>query len=239
MSKKTATPDAWDDDWESLADKADDNTADKVAEPVKLSKAEIKAKHAEAQRKLWKSADNPEPMLFLEAQKTLPVQPTFKQPVKLLSRKPSPQVLSRETGMAGLGLDDGDDSEEERRRKAEESFAERKARAEKERAEKQRKYAEAREKYFPSPAPSSADSRGSSPHRPTRGRGRGRSGRDAPRSSNQQSPARSASNTAGRSMPGTPNIMQHIVREPRGPQATGRGGRGFVTRGGPSGPASQ
>ena len=57
MSKKSAVPDAWDDDWESQADKADAAAvAAKADEEVKISKAERLAKHAETNRKLWESA---------------------------------------------------------------------------------------------------------------------------------------------------------------------------------------
>ncbi len=57
MSKKAAIPDAWDDDWESQADKADAITeTPKVEEPVKVSKAERLAKHAEINKKIWEDA---------------------------------------------------------------------------------------------------------------------------------------------------------------------------------------
>lgn len=57
MSKKTAIPDAWDDDWESTADKDDVVAASKkVEEEVKISKAERLAKHAETNKKIWESA---------------------------------------------------------------------------------------------------------------------------------------------------------------------------------------
>jgi len=57
MSKKCAVPDAWDDDWESQADKADAAAAAaKVEEEVKVTKAERLARHAETNRKLWESA---------------------------------------------------------------------------------------------------------------------------------------------------------------------------------------
>lgn len=59
MSKKSVVPDAWDDDWESQADKADPAVASATAkadEEVKVSKAERLAKHAETNRKLWESA---------------------------------------------------------------------------------------------------------------------------------------------------------------------------------------
>lgn len=168
----------------------------------------------------------------------------------MLARKPSPQVLSR--NMGGLNLDD-DDSEEERQKKAAADFEERKLRAQKERVEKERKYAEARERIFGSPAASATDdSRSNSPSKATRGKGRGRGGRDSqPRSSNEQSPARAPAparqlfdptyaakpgsvyiqkKEAGTSRPTTPSTQEKPVRQPQGP-ARG-GGRGFAPRGG-------
>lgn len=57
MSKKNAVPDAWEDDWESQADKADAVAAPaKAEEPVKISKAERLAQHAETNKKIWESA---------------------------------------------------------------------------------------------------------------------------------------------------------------------------------------
>ena len=57
MGKKSAIPDAWDDDWEAQADKADAvaelATAEKEA---KISKAERLAQHAETNKKIWESA---------------------------------------------------------------------------------------------------------------------------------------------------------------------------------------
>ncbi|KAF2791153.1 hypothetical protein K505DRAFT_364070 [Melanomma pulvis-pyrius CBS 109.77] len=249
MSKKDAVADAWDDDWESLADKQEDvDVTSKPNVEVKLSKAERKAKHAELNRQIWESAENPEPLLFLEARENVPLKTAFKPNVTVLARKP-PQVLSRNgatSGMAGLSLDDDDDSEEERRKKNEASFEERKAQAQKERAEKERRYAEARERLFGSPA-ASESSRGTSPNKSTRGKGRGRGGREnQTRSSNEQSPARTASTgrqlydpsyspmpnsvyiqkkESSGSRPGTPS-MEKPIREPRGP-----GGQNFASRG--------
>jgi hypothetical protein len=223
--------------------------------PVKLTKAERRAQHAEFNRQIWESAENPEPMLFLEARNMVPVPPTFKPAMKVLARKP-PQLLSRNgaaAGMAGLSLDD-DDSDEERRKKNEAEFEERKVRAQKERAEKERRYAEAREKIFGS-SQVSDESRGVSPNKAGRGgKGRGRGGRDSQNRCNEQSPARPQGATrqlyepsyspkpgsvyvqkkeSSVSRPGTPNAngVEKPIREPRGPQAVGRGGRGFASRG--------
>lgn len=57
MNKKAAIPDAWDDDWESQADKADAEVENANGEEqVKVSKAERLAKHAETNKKIWESA---------------------------------------------------------------------------------------------------------------------------------------------------------------------------------------
>lgn len=57
MSGKTAIPDAWDDDWESQADKTDAAAEiAKAEEEVKISKAERLARHDASMRKVWESA---------------------------------------------------------------------------------------------------------------------------------------------------------------------------------------
>lgn len=195
-------------------------------------------------------SENPDPQWYPEARNPVPVQAPFKPKVTMLARKPAPQVLSR--NMAGLNIDD-DDSEEERRKKAAEDFEERKQRAQKERAEKERKYAEARERIFGSPA-ASEGSRSNSPNKATRGKGKGRGGRDSqPRSSNEQSPARAPAPAPARqlydpiyalkpssvyiqkkdangSRPGTPGGLEKPIRQPQGPAKDG--GRGFGSRSG-------
>ena len=197
-------------------------------------------------------------MHFLEA-RDVPLKSTFKPGVTVLSRKPPPKVLSRDgatSGMAGLRLDDDEDSEEEARKKSELAFAERQAKAQREREEKQRKYKEVREKLFGA-SPSDETQGRASPTRPSRGKGKGRGGRDSqPSSSNDQSPARGGNQKrqlydpeysvkpnstyiqkkeATDSRPETPNEGQPI-REPRGPSVSGRGGNGFAPRGNHTGP---
>lgn len=75
MPPKSAVPDAWDDDWESLADvrstpcvqpdldeliqlqkQENSSPQEPHQEPQKISRAERKAQHAEANRQLWESA---------------------------------------------------------------------------------------------------------------------------------------------------------------------------------------
>ncbi|KAF2199940.1 hypothetical protein GQ43DRAFT_490571 [Delitschia confertaspora ATCC 74209] len=266
MSKK-AVPDAWEDDWESLADVYKITETEEPKPNKKLSKAERKAQHAELNRKIWESAENPEPLLFLQARNDVPLQSAFKPGVTLLSRKPPPQVLSRSTtsGIAGLTLEDDDDnSEEERRKKKEEYAAERKAKLQREREEKERRYAEVRQRLFGTPTSTSEDNSdraSASPNRQGRGKGKGRGGRESqPRSSNEQSPAESMNSNSrrqlydptysakpnsvyvqrqesGNNRPSTSKQPSQVIREPRGPEVSGRGGNGFASRGGRNGPA--
>lgn len=54
MGKKTAVPNAWDDDWETQADKEEVEAPPK--EEVQTSRAERLAQHAETNKQLWQSA---------------------------------------------------------------------------------------------------------------------------------------------------------------------------------------
>jgi hypothetical protein len=161
----------------------------------------------------------------------------------LLSRKP--------IAKNGAGADD-DDSEEEARKKREASFEERKKKAALEREEKVRKYAEARERIMGSSTPASpaANSRESSQgreNRKTRG-GKQHSNMNSRPTSAGQSPARQLSGSAQvfdpedmgrrlglrREMASTPKEGEPM-RQPRGPDSSGRGGFGFAARNGPFG----
>ncbi|KAF2145362.1 uncharacterized protein K452DRAFT_220860 [Aplosporella prunicola CBS 121167] len=244
-SRNNPVPDAWDDDWESMADKQP--AAPPEPEPArKISKAERRVQHAQFNKQLWEQAETPaETPLFLQAQGQVPLANDIKPAVKLLTRKPPPSVLAR---------DDGDDSEEETRKKTERDFAERQAKAAREREEKQRKYAEVRERLFgsPVPAPESSQERSSSPrnaqgNRNSRGKGRGRAP-DGPDQAPTRSPkpkrqlfdpnhSAKPNSGASRSRSATPGAEQH-VRAPKGPDGSGRGGFGFAPRGGRGGIAS-
>ncbi|KAK0647716.1 hypothetical protein DIS24_g7450 [Lasiodiplodia hormozganensis] len=248
-------PDAWDDDWEAIADKQD-AAPPEPQPPKKLTKAERRAQHAEFNRQLWEAAETPkETPLFLQAKTDVPLKNDVKAPVKVLSRKPPPKILSRG--------DDDEDSEEEARKKSEREFAERQARAQQEREEKQRRYAEVRERLFGSSTPDSSQERSASPRgnggKQFRGKGRGGRGGDRgdsdANSSADQSPARGQGTPkrqlyepgysakpnssyvqrqqdgSSRSRSGTPGVDQPI-RAPRGPDGGGRGGFGFAPRGG-------
>jgi hypothetical protein len=167
--------------------------------------------------------------------------------------------------MAGLKIDDDEDSEDEARKRRSESVAEQRERTQREREQKQRKYNEVREKLFGSSTSAAEESqnRASPPNRQSRGKGKGRSGRDSqPSSSNDPSPARAGNQRKQLydpsysikpnsvyiqkkenpdSRPGsrsdTPNELQPI-REPRGPNSSGRGGFGFAARGDRTGAAA-
>lgn len=57
MVKKSAVPDAWDDDWEAQADVTNESaSADAAEERPKISKAERLVKHAELNKQIWQSA---------------------------------------------------------------------------------------------------------------------------------------------------------------------------------------
>ena len=168
-----------------------------------ISKAERKARHQEANRQLWESADAPEERpLWLDMKEDAAAKSEFKPKVKLLSRKPPPKVASPDIS-GNPSIKDDDDSEDEEGKKAAESFAERQARAQREREEKQRKYQEVRERLFGSPTPSDGNpqSRASSANgnpsgrNSSRGKGRSRGQREGQgTSSNDQSPARPPQN---------------------------------------------
>ncbi|EME88958.1 uncharacterized protein MYCFIDRAFT_192995 [Pseudocercospora fijiensis CIRAD86] len=244
---RVPVPDAWEDDWETLADKPAEPAKPEPA--PKLTKAERRAQHVEQQKQLWDSADNPDRFHWLETQGVVPLKQEFKQPVTLLARKP-PTIAKKNTaeGIAKLNLQDEEDSEEERRKVRESDFEERQRKAKIERAEKERRYAEARERIMGSNSQSPAsNSRESSQARDNR-RGRGGktpSRRSQPHSPAEHSPAR---------QPGADNKLfdpddmsrrlapkrelnstvkeDQPLRQPRGPDQSGRGGFGFGNRGG-------
>lgn len=209
---------------------------------AKQTKAEKRAQHQQLQKELWASAENPGRNLWLEAQGAVPLKQEPKQPMTLLSRKP--------IAKNGAGADD-DDSEEEARKKREASFEERKKKAALEREEKVRKYAEARERIMGSSTPASpaANSRESSQGRDNRKtRGKQHSNMNSRPTSAGQSPARQLSGNAQvfdpedmgrrlgprREMASTPKEGEPM-RQPRGPDSSGRGGFGFAARNSPFG----
>lgn len=159
--------------------------------------------------------------------------------------------------MAGLVIDDGDDSEEEDRKRKEADFLERQKKAQLGREEKQRKYAEVRERLFGSPAsasasaspnrdPSAASQNRSGLNMDSRNasrRGRARGGKESNPASATHSPARHAHakqlfdpDYVAKPKPHSPRSTgpreEQPIRAPRGPDNSGRGGFGFAPRGG-------
>lgn len=209
MVKKAAVPDAWDDDWESQADKAE-ATVDtpKADQEVKLTKAEKLAKHAEINRKIWQNAwvllvttptfnpftnitnsEEPETPYFLAARDTVPFQSEFKPALKVLSRKPAPKLIQRVdplTGLAKMALEDEDEEEAPKNGPSPEEL---RLRAQREREEKQKRYDEARARIMGTSSATSTPGTVTPPIEGGKGRGRGRGGRqENQRPSSQSGP---------------------------------------------------
>ncbi|KAK3937183.1 hypothetical protein QBC46DRAFT_366402 [Diplogelasinospora grovesii] len=281
MGKNNKVPDAWDDDWEAQADRAAKDEQKQPEEEQEASatmtRAERLAKHAEMQRKLWESAEQPEDINFIAvASSTIPPLATpaaFKPAVKLLSRKPAPRVIAKKDPVTGLeSLTIQDDDEEVDETKNQPSIEEIRQRQQREREEKQRRYDEARAKIFgtesksnPSSGqstpgtvtpPASSEGRQQNYHRGGRGRGRGGRGGGVAKTTDKMvrqvssgttrelydpnhSPKpgfniqkRAGDGSPARSGSTTPREEDQIIRAPRGPDGSGRGGFGFARRGG-------
>ncbi|ROW16145.1 hypothetical protein VPNG_01782 [Cytospora leucostoma] len=180
-------PDAWEDDWETQADKADQDGGAPIHEPPK-TKAERLAEHRELNRQIWEAAETPSEPMFVAATSNVPLTQPFKPQMKLLSRKPPPKTVKTKdpvTGIEKLTIqDDGDDDDEEK--PPQPTPEEIRERQQRDLEEKQRKYEEARAKIFGESA-SGLSSGASTPGTTTppaegsrggyRGRGRGRGGR--------------------------------------------------------------
>ncbi|TVY32206.1 hypothetical protein LSUB1_G007108, partial [Lachnellula subtilissima] len=247
--KKAAVPDAWDDDWEAIADKADETAAvEAQEETIKVSKAERLARHAETNRKIWDSAEEPETFHFLAAKEDkVPLRTEFKPQLKVLSRKPAPKVvqsLDPITGLAKLMVEDEDDEEEESKDKP--TAEELRIKAQREREEKQRRYDEARARILGTPSGTSSPGT-TTPLEGGRGKSRGRGGGADNRRPNSQggpkelfdpnyTPKSGGVNiqkrngeASTRSGASTPRDDDQIIRTPKGPDGNGKG---FAKRGG-------
>ncbi|KAF6808131.1 hypothetical protein CSOJ01_07737 [Colletotrichum sojae] len=256
-NKGAAVPDAWDDDWETQADRLD-KQAQSQPEPLSsLSKAERLARHAESNRKLWEQAyvpsyhpsmpslaplrlpnrDSPAPLPFLESQPSVPLVAGFKPQVKVLSRKPAPQMIARRdpvTGLSQLSLADEDAEDDKVEKKPQLTPEEIRAKQQREREEKQRRYDEARAKIFGESNPSSGTSSPGTVTPPrvgneggrgnNRGRGRGRGGGYRGNPNRQEDGRRTGSRPdAGRS--------SETGRELYDPSYSSRGGPSLQRRG--------
>lgn len=175
--------------------------------------------------------------------------------MKVLSRKPVTKketLIDPITGLEQLTVDDEDDDEEDDSKKKPLTMEERQQKAQQEREEKQKKYEEARQRLFGIESTSAAKAGTMTP--PT-ARSSGESRNSSRNKSNKDSrPSSSAGNknrllydpnytlkpdsvyvqkkeTSAGSGRSTPSEQQPI-RNPRGPETSGRGGFGFAPRGG-------
>ncbi|KAL1841626.1 hypothetical protein VTJ49DRAFT_6803 [Mycothermus thermophilus] len=249
MPKDNFVPDAWDDDdWEAKADLAAKQRSKAPAQPQPeppMTRAERLAKHAEEQRKLWESADSLDEAPFLPpSTNPIPFSTAFKPPVKVLSRKPTPQVIAKRdptTGLEQLTLEDEKEEDGANQAKKQETAEDIRKRLE----EKQRRYEEARAKIFGDSNPSSGQSTPRTGTPPTggsegrqshrgRGRGRGRGGRDQ---DNGRQERRSQGNQQQQQPGGTRELFDpnyspkpgfHLQK--RGDRAAQPGGRGNAPR---------
>ncbi|KAL8666968.1 MAG: hypothetical protein Q9168_007364 [Polycauliona sp. 1 TL-2023] len=256
MSGKT--PDAWDDDWVQKADTPVAAT-EPAPKPAKISKAERRAKQAEFNRQLWEDAGAQNQNFFLNSRTEVPLKSEFKPAMQLLSRKPA-KTASTSTVASGLGqlsVDDDEDDEEDEAKTKTLTAEERQLKAQQEREEKQKKYDLARERILgnASAAAGIAAGKPSGHTMPTRGKVNGGSrgasksrtavdGRNSTPSGIALGPRQlydpnytvksesaftqkeSTSNGSGRSTP----VEQQPIRNPRGPDGSGRGGFDFPHR---------
>ncbi|KAI0125563.1 hypothetical protein BJ170DRAFT_437970 [Xylariales sp. AK1849] len=154
MPKKFKTFDAWEDeDWETQADKPAAEPSPAPESQAPLTKKERLAKHAEFNRQIWESAQEPNngaPLHYFATAPSPPLAQPFKAPPTVLARKPAPKMITKRDPVTGgiSNLTIYDDSDDEKDSKPQETPEEMRARQQKERAEKQRRYDEARAKIF-------------------------------------------------------------------------------------------
>ncbi|KAL9489223.1 hypothetical protein ACSS6W_001500 [Trichoderma asperelloides] len=147
MSRAGGVPNAWDDDdWETQADRSENKETQAAPQP-NLSRQERLQQHAEANRRLWESADSKETFHYVEAAGGgVPLTTAFKPQVKVLSRKPVIAKKDPVTGLSQLSLDD--DGDASRAPEVQMTPDEIRAKQKRDREEKQRRYDEARAKIF-------------------------------------------------------------------------------------------
>lgn len=254
MSAARKVPDAWDDDWVENADSAP-AVPETAPTNKKLSKAERRAKQAEFNRQLWDAAEAPEGSYYIHTRDDVPLKTEFKPAMKVLSRKPPSKSTSNDI-VSGIGrpdLEDDDEDDEVDGKKATMTVEERQAKAQRDREEKQRKYEEVRQRLFgndsstgqrPSGNGSTGSPKDSGSRRQSRNRGGAADGRPLSSAGNKSRQLYDPDYTvkagstyiqkkegqvaSGRSTPSE----QVPIRSPKGPDGSGRGGFGFVPRGG-------
>ena len=198
----------------------------------------------------------PKEPYFVETRNEVPLRSEFKPAVKVLSRKPTPSIASQKdpsNGLEKLTLDDEDEEDEEDLIKKPLTMEERQLKAQKEREEKQKKYEEVRQRLFGDADAASVSVPSSGNMTPpirsgadSRNRRRSKGGRDSrPPSSADNQPRQlydpnytikpesvyiqkreAHASESDRSTP----VEEQLIRAPKGPDGTGRGGHGFANR---------
>lgn len=241
MDKTSSIPDAWDDDWESQIDKLSNN--EKV---IKLTKAERLANHAETNKKIWKSAEEPETFHFLAAHDQVPLKSEYKPALKVLSRKPVPLMIEQidpVTGLLKLKLGDDEDDEEKIDKTSPQELRQR---ALKEREEKQKRYDLARARILGTSTISSSlgetivyqnskQERSKSMHHNERSKGNGRDNKFSGSTYNSGSVPRDSKTTVRKPSAEFSSSKSQgdfgIIRLSRGPDFTGKPGFDFTKKG--------
>lgn len=169
----------------------------------------------------------------------------------MLSRKPVVQKVDPVTGLAKMTLDDEDDDEDQKKDKP--TPEQLRLEAQRQRDEKQRRYEEARARIMGTGSGNSTPGTitpptGQEDGKGNRGKGRGRDNRSENRRPDSQLGLKELfdpnytpkpgvqiqkrNGEASRSGTSTPRSDEQVIRAPRGPDGTGRGGFGFANRGG-------
>lgn len=195
--------------------------------------------------------ETPNNPYFVESQNSVPLKSDFKPAVKVLSRKPAPTVVARKdpiSGLEQLTMEDDEDDDDDGFEQLSMTLEERRIKAQKEREEKQKKYEEVREKLFGSSEKVTSTSVADATAVPVvkfsgeRNRPKSRGGRDT-RPSTTNNIARQLydpnyspkpdSNYAQSKEGQTLGLDdEKVIRNPRGPDGSGRGGFGVSNRGG-------
>lgn len=204
--------------------------------------------------------EEPETFHFLAARDTIPLKTEFKPALKVLSRKPMPTIVKRfdpVTGLEKFTFDEGEDEVEVK--PAQLTPEELKAKTQRDREEKQKRYDEARARILGTSSVSGGSTPGAvtppngDEGRTARGKGRGRGGGNAGGTMENRRPdsqsgskelfdpnytPKPGSSSQRRTVEGsrsgrsTPREEDQIIRAPKGPDGSGRGGFGFARRGG-------
>ncbi|MCJ1461529.1 hypothetical protein MMC07_000126 [Pseudocyphellaria aurata] len=255
METSRRVPDAWDDDWVSSADKSSTAPLDPLPSSTTLTKAERRARQAELNKQIWQDAETPKDSFFLNTRGEVPLKSDFKPAMKVLSRKPRPKTANTAAspGSGQNTLDDDDDDDENDAPNTTMTTEERQLKAQREREEKQKKYEEARERLFGAEAAAGTPPTSNAVLAVTRQNGESRS-RSRNKGTRESRPSSSAGiksrqlydpnysvksdsiyiqkqeslTSSGRSAPNE----QQPIRNPRGPDDSGRGGFGISPRGG-------